>query len=440
LAPVETMVRKFATAFLLVVMGLVGYVAWSRLHVPPLVDPDSAAPPKSAGSFPTAPFARASDPSEHVLVTLEGRWYPDSNPDRSDSSFLPCNWFGTYALEAIPSSGLWNLPPETRDAILFDGRGSLYLRGTFYFGPPGLYGAMRWPGKVVLTRLLEVRPQGESDCGRPQSRGSPPRLGCAPGGGDECWGPPISKTRVVTSSSDGILLTESRPECPQEAACAVTSWSPVVEDAREAEAVLEPRLRARLGAFHPELLDELPAAKRHYLGVSFKGHDALLVAGFPADGPFVQTGQWGRPVLMTQLPGDRGLQSKNILFMAWLRKGTRTYHIERLWPEGNALEYASVNALLPVIEHDLLSTALRTVKRKLPRGHRDTCEPPNYSITANTRSQLTTRVLFDCPIFNPDEDTPRQGYCVYASETLSRSGREWRRCGISATTVLVQLR
>lgn len=432
--------RRLATGLVLALAGVVVYEAWSRLCVLPVGDPDSAALPRSLGRYPTAPVATTADPAQHVLITLEGHWWPASKQTQSDSFFLPCTFDLTYALEALPSSGLWDLAAATRDAIQYDGRGALYLRGTFFFGAPGLYGPMGRLGKVVLTRLLELRPQGEHDCRPLHRHNSPPRVRCVSGGGDECWGPPISKTRVITSSSDGILLTEARPECGEEAACAITSWSPTVEDARDAEAVLQPRLRARLGAFHPELLSELRAAKRHYLGVSSGDHDVLLVVGFPADGPFVETGRWGRPEPRTQRPGDDELQARSILFMAWLRKDTTAYRIERLWPEGNALEYASVGALLPVIEHDLFSTALRTVKRRLPFGHPDRCYSPSYSVTANTRNRLTMKVELECPVFNPDEDSPRRSYSVRASETLERSGREWKRGDMSATAVLVQLR
>jgi hypothetical protein len=160
--------------------------------------------------------------------------------------------------------------------------------------------------------------------------------------------------------------------------------------------------------------------------------------GFRPQGPVVRTGQWSRPLVVTQLPGNGTFVTANLLFMAWLRCDPQQCSVERLWPEGKASEYEAVATLLPELQAAVTRAANRAVRLKLVfTAH--SCAPPNYETKVDSPWQYTEAVSFSCPIRGSNGERPRESLEVYATGTIIRDAA-WKMSGTSVHTTAVRLR
>lgn len=246
-------------------------------------------------------------------------------------------------------------------------------------------------------------------------------------------GPRLRTTQVRIGHTEGIIITEEAPQSSTESLCRVTTWTPTVAEVRRAENHLTPKLLSRFNTFHPERRGELRFAKRQYLGITVKGARILLVVGYRPNGPAVSSGQWSRPIIHTDLPGDWGYTMANLLFMAWLSCEPGRCAVERLWPEGKAWEYDAITKLMPALDAEILRVAKEAADRD-SRPH--TCRQPSREIKVNSHDEYTEAVYYGCSIQPPFDGPHREELNVYATGTIRRHGSKWRITGSSAHTFL----
>ena len=141
----------------------------------------------------------------------------------------------------------------------------------------------------------------------------------------------------------------------------------------------------------------------------------------------MSTGQWARPLLVTSLPSGGSFCNANLLFMAWLGRDSLNCGVERLWPDGKALEYDAVLSLLP----DLDSSLLRAADNAIRRRHwikRFTCERPRFEVKVNSPSQFTEVAAFECGGLAAD------AFNVTATASIVRYEGLWSLSAASAET------